>query len=146
MEPGAVCIALRNPLSFICPLQPCDEDFETITNLSYTAYCRDQQIDSSLTEYTWYTSSDETFNYQPVQQATIFTSSKGKMLESVYLNQGMYVRCSVKAVTTSGTLGGIRHSSGVFLSRSALSAEACDPVSSFFELYKSDGFTGHPEV
>ena len=137
--------------------QPCDEDFLAVDEeaLSYAMYCRDQQIDSSLTKYTWFISSspssslsDRVLDYQPVEQATIFTSFDGKVLEPVYLNQSTYVRCSAQAITRLGTRGGTRHSEGVYLSRSVLSLteDTCDSVSSFFELHEDDGFTGHPEV
>ena len=120
---------------------------------SYAAYCRGQQIDSSRTKYTWFISSspssDRVFNYQPVQQATVFTAFDGKVLEPVYLNRSTYIRCSVQAITRLGTPGGTRLSEGVYLSRSVLSLtedDNCDSVSSFFELHENDGFTGHPEV
>ena len=121
---------------------------------SYTEYCRDQQIDSSLTKYTWFLSfppaspQSRVLNYQPVQQATVFTAFDGKVLEPVYLNRSMYVRCSVQAITRQGTQGGTRHSEGVYLSKSVLSLteNTCDSITSFFELHKDDGFTGHPEV
>ena len=117
-------------------------------------YCRNQQIDSSLTEYTWFISSspslssNRVFDYQPVEQATVFTSFDGKVLEPVYLNRSTYVRCSAQAITRLGTRGGTRLSAGVYLSRSVLSLteDTCDSVSSFFELHENDGFTGHPEV
>ena len=119
--------------------------------LSYADYCRDQQIDSSLTKYTWFislSSSSEELDYRPVEQATIFSSFDGKVLESVYLSRGAYVHCSAQAITRLGTRGETRLSEGVHLSRSVLSShqDTCDSVSSFFELHESDGFTGHPEV
>lgn len=141
-----MCVKFLHHVSpLFTPLQPCDKDFETIADTSYMAYCIDQQIASSVTKYTWYVSSNG-LDYHPIRQATIFTSSDGKVLEPVYLNQSIYVRCSARAVTTSGTQGGTRHSTGVRLSHTTLSSEMRNSVSSFFELYKSDGFTGHPEV
>lgn len=111
----------------------------------YTEYCKDQQIDSSQTKYSWYISSDGS-NYQPVRQATTFTSFDGKVLEPVYLNHSINVHCSVQAVTTSGTQGGTRFGSDVLLSRSLLSPQTCEAVSPIFQFYESYGFTGHPEV
>lgn len=126
--------------------QPCDKDFEGVTGVSlYTEYCRDQQIDSSQTKYSWYISSDGS-NYQPVQQATTFTSVDGKVLAPVYLNHSINVRCSVQAVPTSGTEGGTRFGRGVLLSRSILSPQTCESVSPISQFYESFGFTGHPEV
>ena len=125
--------------------QPCDRNFETVADTSYTTYCRDQQIDSGLTEYAWFLSSSDD-NYRPVQQATIYTTFDGKILEPVYFNQSTYVRCTARAVTSSGTQGGTRLSDSVHLSQSSLSPDTCNSTSSFLELYKNDGFTGHPEV
>ena len=136
--------------------QPCDEDFPVVNEeaSSYAEYCRDQQIDSQLTKYTWFISASPTsqdfdnINYLPVEQATIFTTFDGKVLEPVYLSRDVYLRCSAQAITRLGTQGGTRLSKGVQLSRSVLSSpqDTCGKVSSFFELHTNDGFTGHPEV
>lgn len=115
--------------------------------MSYISYCYDQQIDSRLTQYTWFvSSSNDPFYYRPVEQATIYTTFDGKVLEPVYLNRSANVRCSAQAVTTLGTRGGTRTSDSVHLSQSILTPGTCDSVSSFSEIYKNDGFTGHPEV
>lgn len=136
--------------------QPCDADFAAVNEeaSSYAAYCRDHQIDSGLTKYTWFISSssssslDQIIDYQPVEQATVFTSSDAKVLEPVYLNRSTYVRCSSQAITRLGTLGGTRLSEGVYLFKSILSSFSTDDDSVFssFELHENDGFTGHPEV
>ena len=155
-----VCIWFQWYIEFCSTYpQPCDEDFVTVDEeaSSYAAYCRDQQIDSGLTKYTWFISSnspspssEQVLEYRPVEQATVFTSFDGKVLEPVYLNHSSYVRCSAQAITRLGTLGGTRLSEGVYLSRSLLSSAAtgdtCGSVSSFFDLHGNDGFTGHPEV
>ena len=131
------------------PLQPCDKDYALVAeDESYATYCHDQQIDSDHTLYTWFISTpDEPLVYHAVDRATIFTAFDGKVLEPVYLNRSVNVRCQAQAVTGLGTQGGSRTSESVHLSRSVLlSPGTCDSVSSFSELYKSDGFTGHPEV
>ena len=126
-------------------MQPCDEDYVAITNKSYADYCSNHRIDSHQTEYAWSVSADEV-NYNPIELNTIFTSHKGKVLKPLYLEKGIYVNCSVRAVANSGTPGNVRYSESALLSEPLSSEGRCNSTFSYFHLHKYNHFSGDPEV
>lgn len=75
----------------------------------FAAECRQQQINPAHTVYKWELSLNGT-DFHHVMLDTVFTSSKSRVLQPVYLEPGMFVRCSAWAVGRDHTRGHSRSS------------------------------------
>ena len=112
--------------------QPCDGDYSTVVgNADYSSECERQQIDPTLTEYTWELSTDGT-HFSKLQLETAFTSTEDKVLESLYLQRGLYVQCTAWAVDSFGRKCYNRTSEALLLT--ATYASHCDS-------YNAEGIT-----
>ena len=76
--------------------------------------CQRQQIDVSRTKYAWDISYDGE-NFRELGLDTVTTSTHASVLESVYLDRGLYVRCRVSAVDYSNVEGYSRTSNVMLL-------------------------------
>lgn len=97
---------------FPLSLQPCDLLYDT-SDLYIQNDCQHQQIDNTKTIYSWETSTDGGSSFNTVSASTIFTSPYSRVLQTLYLAPGVFVRCRVQAVDHSGRKGYWRESEAV---------------------------------
>ena len=109
----------------------------------YAAECLRQPIDPAHTVYQWELSLNGT-DFSPVRLNTVFTTSQSRILQPVYLQPGMLVRCSTRAVDRDHTRGYSRTSHPSQLSQQQL----CEGRSGDQEalLVSYPVFSGAPEV
>lgn len=81
----------------------------------FSGACESENINHEKTVYHWEMSYDGT-TFHRILQSTIFTSVNSQILETVYLQPNIFVRCFAQAVDHNGTLGHTRLSSAVFVS------------------------------
>lgn len=101
-------------LCHISHYQPCDPLYPT--GQAYLAECTRQGIDRSRTRFIWETSTDGS-HFMRLQQDTLFTVTQGQVLDPVYLERGLFVRCTALAVDVNGVGGYSRVSRPVQLTR-----------------------------
>ena len=135
----------RLPITFFIYThpQPCDPNYP-VMHLDYSTECQRQQINHSLTHYQWELSHDA-ISWTLVELETAFTSVHGQVLETVYLEEGLYVRCSAHAVDNFHTQGYSRTSTAIQL------VAKCDPLctgegSLIASMATYEGFSKMPEV
>lgn len=77
--------------------------------------CEKQEIDNHLTIYSWEISTDGV-EFYPQNSGSTFISPQLQVLQPVYLQPGLYVRCKAQAVNGTGVKGYFRTSQPVELS------------------------------
>ncbi len=127
--------------------QACDAAYPTLhpSGVDYSTECHRQDIDPSLTYYVWELSRDGT-TWSTVEE-TAFTSAHLQVLQTVYLKEGLYARCTVHA---NGNLW----TSSRGYSRTSESAKLAGPEVPVCQrgpglvasLTSYEGYSGKPEV
>ena len=109
-----LCVSYAVTLCFPHTTQPCDPHYQCEQN--YTAECSRQHIDTSRTQFIWEVSKNGK-QFTRLHQDTLFTSTRRRVLDPVYLEQGLHVRCIATAVDRNGVRGYSRVSRPVQLIR-----------------------------
>lgn len=107
-------------------LQSCDPSFPISSNFSDN--CIQQQINFEGTKFVWEFSTDGE-HFTKLEQNTLFTDTRSKMLYPVYLSEGLFVRCSATAVDDFGVEGYSRMSEQIYLAAGNSSTQLLRPQS-----------------